>query len=503
VDIRTKLVFALVSVALASMLALGLAMYGGVARQIEARTLDQLTGLAAFKVESLDGIVNGWRDRVSLLASGTHLSDGLRAYARTRDPAVAEGIRRALTDARAAAPVFVQLRVHDTSGRRLALAGDEAEPTPAVVEAGARDASGRPRFEGVHFPPDGGLPTVTFSAPLTVGDETVGYLHAVLSTEHVAELSANYQGLGATGETMVVARDGVVARVLHPVRLARATDDEEPDRRQGSAVGDEVDTAAGRSGMRISTPGPALSALDGSRRPYAGEVVDYRGQEVWAVTDFLPGLDWGVVVKVDAAEMRQPIVDFRLDLVRLAVTLAAFAILFGTVLGVRFAQPIHVLAEAANRIREGDLDARAGIQREDEVGLLARTFDGMADEMKRQVELLTEFRRFFDVSIDMMCIASTDGYFKRVNHAFVRELGWSTDELLARSFLSFVHPDDVEATTAEIEKLAAGRPTIRFENRFLCMDGSYKRLLWNTYPEQDTGCLFAIARVRGPSSEEA
>lgn len=494
-DIRTKLVFALVSVALGSMLALGLAMYGGVAGQIEARTLDQLTGLAAFKVESLEGIVTGWRDRVSLLASRTELRTAVREYARTGDPVIAGGIERALTDARAAAPIFVRLQVHDVAGGRLAGVWAGTEGPLETVEVRPHDGSGEPRFEGVHFPPDGGLPTVTFTAPLSIDDETVGYLRAVLTTEHVAELSANYEGLGATGETMIVTRDGEAARVLHPVRSAPAT--------EGPAVERVAGADPGAPGLRISAPGPARSSLDGSRRPYAGGVVDYRGQEVWATTDFLSDLDWGVVVKVDAAEMRQPIVDFRDDLARLAVTLAAFAILVGTVLGIRFAQPIHVLAGAANRIREGDLDARAGIDREDEVGLLARTFDDMADELKRQMELLTQFRRFFDVSIDMMCIASTDGYFKRVNQAFVRELGWSMDELLERPFVSFVHPDDVEATAAEIEKLAAGRPAIRFENRFLCTDGSYKRLRWNTYPEPDTGCLFAIARVRGPSPEAA
>jgi hypothetical protein len=68
-------------------------------------------------------------------------------------------------------------------------------------------------------------------------------------------------------------------------------------------------------------------------------------------------------------------------------------------------------------------------------------------------------------------------------------------ELLTRPFVSLVHPEDVGPTAAEIQKLATGTPTISFENRFLCLDGTYKRLRWNSFPEEETGRLFAIARV--------
>ena len=305
----------------------------------------------------------------------------------------------------------------------------------------------------------------------------MGHLHAVLSTAEIEALSDSYEGLGDTGEAMVVARDqrGRL-RTMHPVRFP-------PEGFEGSGYLVESDRAAAQS-------------LAGGEVRLTDDLTDYRGQSVYITTRHIAETDWGLVVKVDAEEQRQPLIEFRQEMAQLAVTLAAFAILFGTFLGFRFAQPIHVLAESAARIADGDLTARSGLKQEDEVGLLARTFDQMAESLEEQVGLLTEFRRFFDVSIDMLCIASTDGYFKRVNRACVRELGWSEEELLSRPFISFVHPDDHRATAAEIQKLAKGRPTIRFTNRFLCADGSYKRIRWNSYPEAETGRLYAIARVR-------
>lgn len=86
------------------------------------------------------------------------------------------------------------------------------------------------------------------------------------------------------------------------------------------------------------------------------------------------------------------------------------------------------------------------------------------------------FERFFDLSPDMLCIASLDGYFKCVNHSFQRVLGWKLEELISQPFIHFVHPDDVAATVSEIEKLGKGISAISFQNRYRCLDGTYRYL---------------------------
>jgi diguanylate cyclase (GGDEF)-like protein/PAS domain S-box-containing protein len=105
-----------------------------------------------------------------------------------------------------------------------------------------------------------------------------------------------------------------------------------------------------------------------------------------------------------------------------------------------------------------------------------------------------DLEKFFNFAIDLFCIADTKGFFRRVNPAFTRLLGYEADELLTQPFVELVHPDDREQTLAEVGKLASGQLTLSFENRFRCKDGSYKYLHWTSYPESKTGLLYAVAR---------
>jgi PAS domain S-box-containing protein len=100
--------------------------------------------------------------------------------------------------------------------------------------------------------------------------------------------------------------------------------------------------------------------------------------------------------------------------------------------------------------------------------------------------------RLFNLSTDMMTIAGFDGYFKRLNPAFERVLGYTPEELCSQPFINFVHPDDVESTLREMEKLAIGQQQPIFENRYRCKDGSYRSLAWTTSPVGDF--LYAVAR---------
>jgi len=122
-----------------------------------------------------------------------------------------------------------------------------------------------------------------------------------------------------------------------------------------------------------------------------------------------------------------------------------------------------------------------------------RLFTGIVHDRTARRQVEEQRDRLFSLSLDLLGIASTDGYFKRVNPAFTQVLGWSEDEILSRPFMDFVHPDDREATLREVEKLAVGHPTLHFENRYQCKNGSWRWLAWKTMPQVD-GLLYATGR---------
>jgi len=105
-----------------------------------------------------------------------------------------------------------------------------------------------------------------------------------------------------------------------------------------------------------------------------------------------------------------------------------------------------------------------------------------------------EADRYFTLSLDLLCIAGSDGYFKRLNPAWAKVLGYTTEELQAKPFLDFVHPDDRSKTIQESEKLGKGQDTVSFENRYQCKDGSYRSLMWSATPFVEQQVIYAVAR---------
>ncbi|HEY5592103.1 MAG TPA: PAS domain S-box protein, partial [Paludibacter sp.] len=120
------------------------------------------------------------------------------------------------------------------------------------------------------------------------------------------------------------------------------------------------------------------------------------------------------------------------------------------------------------------------------------------NERKRAEDAVRQSRKeldlLFEASPEMISFIGFDGYFKRLNPAWAKTLGYPMDKLLSIPFIEFVHPDDHEATNAEVAKLAEGQRTIRFDNRYRCNDGSYRWLSWSVIPDTKEKLLYAVAR---------
>lgn len=170
-------------------------------------------------------------------------------------------------------------------------------------------------------------------------------------------------------------------------------------------------------------------------------------------------------------------------------------------------RPIITLTHTARDLADGNFDAaRKLISREpDEVGELSRAFAIMADNLKSSRDELQrnmnelqaaerQLRLFFEQSADIMGIAGHDTNMIYVNPAFLNTLGYRNDEIIGRSYVELIHPDDISFSLEAVAALGEGKNLDSFENRFRARDGNYRRILWNVSSDIPSKLIYAAGR---------
>jgi PAS domain S-box-containing protein len=104
------------------------------------------------------------------------------------------------------------------------------------------------------------------------------------------------------------------------------------------------------------------------------------------------------------------------------------------------------------------------------------------------------YLHFLELSQDLICIAGFDGYFKYVNSAWEKLLGYTKKEFLSKPFLNFIHPDDHQNNDEEVSKLSRENVTLHYENRYICKDDSIKYIQWTASPMLDEKVMYCIGR---------
>jgi len=123
---------------------------------------------------------------------------------------------------------------------------------------------------------------------------------------------------------------------------------------------------------------------------------------------------------------------------------------------------------------------------------VAEVIAGYLQSEQRRAE--RRLAQFFDLTLDLLCIADMNGYFREINGNFHAVLGHSEEELTTRPFLAFVHPDDADRTVRECERLAVGESSVLFENRYRHKDGHFIHLEWSARAVPGERLIYAVAR---------
>lgn len=116
-------------------------------------------------------------------------------------------------------------------------------------------------------------------------------------------------------------------------------------------------------------------------------------------------------------------------------------------------------------------------------------------QLQGKVEDYEQIFKFFEYSPDLLCIASYDGYFKKINPSVSKVLGYSEQELYTTKIMDFVHPEDRAGTIAHRTEIIKDQSNSKnFQNRYIKKDGSYVWLSWTSIVYHEFECVFAIAK---------
>jgi diguanylate cyclase (GGDEF)-like protein/PAS domain S-box-containing protein len=118
----------------------------------------------------------------------------------------------------------------------------------------------------------------------------------------------------------------------------------------------------------------------------------------------------------------------------------------------------------------------------------------LADRMRAAAAEAEASARHFELAGDLLGTATFDGYFTHLNGAWERCLGWTREELMARPFLDFVHPEDRARTEAEAARATDGDGSASFTNRYRTKDGRWRTIEWHSWIDPERQLIHAAAR---------
>jgi len=105
-----------------------------------------------------------------------------------------------------------------------------------------------------------------------------------------------------------------------------------------------------------------------------------------------------------------------------------------------------------------------------------------------------DIRGFFDTAIDGLVICKFDGKLVRANPYFYKLLGFSEQDLVGKSLVEHLHPEDREATIRELSYLGNGGTAYDYVNRYVTKEGETVHLMWRATSDVKTGLIYASAR---------
>jgi len=359
--IRSKLATTYTVISLLGLTFISALFYFYVREILTTSTLRHLESVSSLQRHRIDGIIDQNLERIDLVSSRTQLRITLQRYIANKRHDDYNKLLLILNDALKSISSFNVISILDRSGRVIV----STRPTRLARDYSQYvffDSSRKENNASHFFLDEKDQLQLYLSGPLLMNDALIGVLLIEASANNIISLVADYSGLGRSGETLLgrKSRDGQYVEFITPTRF----DANAALRRKVS-----LDNKASLLVNSILT------------NPLPSPSIDYRNKQVLGIASQIAAPGWGLVVKLDEDEALQPV---KVMLKYIAITglgVTVVLIWVSYVLAGIISRPIVELTRAARGIHEGDFGHRAVIRSNDEVGVLADTFNSMTDTL--------------------------------------------------------------------------------------------------------------------------
>jgi signal transduction histidine kinase/DNA-binding response OmpR family regulator len=238
-----------------------------------------------------------------------------------------------------------------------------------------------------------GQAAITFATPLLDNDGVqMGAILVDLDLTDIDTLIRQNTGLGESAETYLVGRSG-----RRTVFIARGTPTPENDDRAASAP------TSGDDDEEVSSPGIDAAI---AKRSTQQSTVNYDGDAVVGVYEWLPKQNLALVAEIRQDVAFRPARELARQILLIGLSSAGLLLVAVYLLSRRITQPIMAIANTAIQVADGDTSLRAPVLTEDEIGLLARAFNQMTEQLGQSSQDLADYshtleRRVSDATRDL------------------------------------------------------------------------------------------------------
>ena len=384
--IRQQQIFLLLATSVFLTSTLSLLIYNKRKETLKETIYNQLESISMAKELRIKGIIHSRYKIITFPANNSRIIENLINYNKTPNLIYQKEILRSLIRYTTYIPGFTNIHVLNLQGRIVS-----SSDTSLINQNWSKHESfivsrqGKKFLDGFHY--NNGVLHLFLSSPIYSNQKLIGVIIVEGDASDILSITMDYGGLGKTGETLVAKKNHDKIIFLTPLRQ------------------DSISTLQRWVDPNKET---AISRLLNEKKDLLIETIDFRGVKVLMSARYIPESAWGLVTKINYEEAMSPIYELRniLLLFNAGAILMAFIIAYFA--GTQFVKPIEELIESTNKIKLGDLSKRAKVTTRNEVGLLATSFNQMADRLQQKAEHMENYA--YIISHDLKApLASIEG----------------------------------------------------------------------------------------------